>query len=158
VIACPIAEADTALAYERLLDNRVDESTVLDLRVPVLGGEIPFVYRKHRAVGDRFGNSNLWVGLATAEEVFSGDERKLLLAFCRAMKLDLGELDVLRDAGNGRIYVVDVNPTAWGPPRPLRTAHALRAVRAYAAAFTRLVERTVAGGEGDAVHRPGTEA
>ena len=150
VIDCPIAEADPELAYERLVDNRLEEAGFLDLRVPVVGGVIPFVYRKHRPLHDRFSNTNLWVGLAAAEEVFSGGERELLRAFCGAMGLDLGELDVLRDAADGRIYVVDVNPTAWGPPRPLRTADASRAVRAYAAAFVRLAERTIAADEGHA--------
>jgi hypothetical protein len=150
VIDCPVAEADPELAYERLVDNRVDQAALLDLRVPVVGGAIPFVYRKHRPLHDRFSNTNLWVGLAAAEEVFSGDERELLRAFCGAMGLSLGELDVLRDTSDGRIYVVDVNPTAWGPPRPLRTADASRAVRAYAAAFIRLAERTIAADEGHA--------
>ena len=35
-----------------------------------------------------------------------------------------------------------VNPTAWGPPRPLQTAEAIRAVRAYAAALARFTEQT----------------
>ena len=119
----------------RLIDNRTDGGAVEDLRVPVVGGEIPFVYRKHRPFCDRFSNTNLWVGLATAEQVLSEGEQELLRGFCRAMGLDLGELDVLRDAGDTRIYVVDVNPTAWGPPRPLPTAEAIRAVGAYAAAL-----------------------
>jgi hypothetical protein len=31
------------------------------------------------------------------------------------MGLDYGELDVLRDADDGRLYVVDVNTTPFGP-------------------------------------------
>ena len=114
VIDCPIAEADPRLAYERLVDNRTDESTVLDLRVPVVGRELPFVYLKYRPLDDRFSNTNHRVALAAAEEVFSKEERERLRAFSRAMGLDLGELDVLRDTGNGRIYVVDVDPTDVG--------------------------------------------
>ena len=60
------------------------------------------------------------------------------------------QLTVLRDTGDGRIYVVDVNPSAWGPPRPLPTVDAVRAVRAYAAALARLPERAVAADEGHA--------
>jgi len=30
--------------------------------------------------------------------------------------LDYGELDVLRDNDNGKIYIVDVSNTPWGPP------------------------------------------
>ena len=60
----PITEVDPGLAYERLVDNRTDENTVLDLRVPMVGDEIPFVYLKHRPLGDRFSNTNLRIGLA----------------------------------------------------------------------------------------------
>ena len=43
------------------------------------------------------------------------DEVERLLEFCGAIGLDYGELDVLLDNGDGRIYVVDVN-------NPRRTA------------------------------------
>lgn len=33
------------------------------------------------------------------------------------MGLDYGELDILRNNLDGRIYVVDVNKTLWGPPQ-----------------------------------------
>jgi hypothetical protein len=140
VVECPIAEADPALAYELLVDNRAGPGAdaVLDLRVPVVGGEVPFVYLKRRPLGARFGNSNSAVALAEPGDVLLDGELERLGAFCRAMGLDLGELDVLRDRGSGRVYVVDANPTAWGPPRPLRTGAAVRAVRAYAAALARL--------------------
>ena len=43
--------------------------------------------------------------------MLSKDEQAKLLQFCRAIGLDYGELDVLRDNGDGRIYVVDANNT-----------------------------------------------
>ena len=142
VVECPIAEADPALTYQRLLDNRADADTVLDLRVPVVGGEIPFVYRKYRPLRDRFSNANTAVVIAEPADVFSEAERAKLVALARAMGLELGgELDVLRDARDGRIYVVDANWTSWGPPRPMRTSDAVRAVRTYAEALARLAAR-----------------
>ena len=45
------------------------------------------------------------------------------------MHLDYGELDVLRNRDDGLLYIVDVNPTPWGPPNHLsrqETAHAIR--------------------------------
>lgn len=148
VLVCPIAEADPALAYEVLIDNRVDKETVVDFRVPVLGGEIPFVYRKYRSVHARFSNANIAVEVADPAGIFSEGERAKLGRFCEALGLDLGvELDVLRDARDGRIYVVDANWTSWGPPRPLAKVDAVRAVRAYAAALCRLAERTTRGEE-----------
>jgi hypothetical protein len=138
VLDCPVAEVDPALAYQVLVDNRAEDGALREFRVPVIGGEIPFVYVKRRSLGARFSNTNLAVSVVAPGEVFSEPERARLLAFCRAMRLDLVELDVLRDRGDGRVYVVDANRPAWGPPRPMRTADAVRAVRAYAAAFARL--------------------
>jgi hypothetical protein len=141
VLDCPVEAADPGLAYQVLIDNRED-SMVLDHRVPLVGGDIPFVYLKRRPVADRFGNANAAVAVARPEEVFSAEERRGLAAFGREMGLELGgEVDVLRDRGSGRLYVVDSNWTAWGPPRPIAAADAVRAVRAYAAALARLVER-----------------
>ena len=144
VVECPIPAADPALAYELLVDNRAGPGAdaVVDLRVPVVGGEVPFVYLKYRPLGARFGNANSAVALAEPGDVLLDGELERLGAFCQALGLDLGELDVLRDRGSGRVYVVDANPTAWGPPRPLRTGAAVRAVRAYAAALARLAGRT----------------
>lgn len=148
VLMCPIPEADPTLAYEVLIDNRVGEDMIVDFRVPVIGGEIPFVYRKYRPLRARFSNTNAAVEIAEPAEIFSEDERVKLGRFCEAMGLELGvEIDVLRDARDGRIYIVDANCTSWGPPRPLPTGDAVRAVRAYAAALARLVERTAAAGE-----------
>ncbi len=146
VLDCPIAKADPALAYEVLIDNRADGDTVLDLRVPIVGGDIPFVYMKYRPLSTRFSNTNTAVTIAEVDQVFSASEREGIRRFCWATGLDLGEIDVLRDK-DGRVYIVDVNRTAWGPPRPLRTAEAVRAVRLYAAAFARLVERSAAARE-----------
>lgn len=142
LVACPIAEADPELSYQVLVDNRVDRGTVLDFRVPVVGGEIPFVYRKYRPLSDRFGNANEKVAFAQPAQVFSDDERKKLCGVALGMGVELGgELDVLRDAKDGRLYVVDVNWTSWGPPRPMSLTDSLKAVRAYAAALTQRADR-----------------
>lgn len=142
VVHCPIAAAEPGLAYQVLVDNRAGPGMVLDYRVPVVAGEIPFVYVKQRPIEARFGNANAAVDVVASGEVFSAAEQGRLRAFARGMGLALGgELDVLRDAGSGRIYVVDANWTSWGPPRPIATAAAVAAVRAYAAALARLLAR-----------------
>lgn len=142
IVQGPILAPDLALSYQRLIDNRADATTVLDLRVPIVGGAIPFVYRKYRPLTDRFSNANAVVRLARPDEVFSPAECLSLGTFAQAMGLELGgELDVLRDAGDGRIYVVDVNWTSWGPPRPINRRDAVYAVRAYATALARLAAR-----------------
>ena len=57
------------------------------------------------------------------------------------MALDLGELDVLRDASTGRIFIVDVNSMPFGPPRPISLKDGVRAVTLYADAFAHLAEQ-----------------
>jgi hypothetical protein len=51
------------------------------------------------------------------------------------MGLDYGELDVLRDLGDRRIYVVDVNPTPDGPPNHIGAADSEIALARMADAF-----------------------
>ncbi|MFO1067741.1 MAG: hypothetical protein U1E14_04375 [Geminicoccaceae bacterium] len=150
VIRCPIAVADPGLSYQRLVDNRTDDGAVLDFRVPVLGGEIPFVYLKYRPLEGRFRNVNGRVALAETAAVLSAAEQQGIRTFCHAIGLDLGELDVLRDRGDGRIYIVDVNGRPFGPPKPIATGDAVRAVQAYAAAFVGLAERVLAAEAGPA--------
>jgi len=48
--------------------------------------------------------------------VLSEEEADRVQRFCRGMGLDYGELDAVRDASSGRLYVVDVNNTPFGPP------------------------------------------
>ncbi len=104
------------LVYQKLVDNRIDTSTVEDLRCPVVGGKIGLVFVKHRPVDNRFANFNSKVFLACPEDYLNPDERAKLGAFARIMGLDFGGMDVLRDRNDGRIYVVDVNKTDMGPP------------------------------------------
>jgi hypothetical protein len=57
------------------------------------------------------------------------------------MALDLGELDILRDAATGRIFIVDVNRMPFGPPKPIAVRTGIHAVTLYADAFSRLAGR-----------------
>ena len=50
------------------------------------------------------------------KKLFSNQEINLIKKFCKNFKLDFGELDILRDRHTKKIYIVDVNKTAWGPP------------------------------------------
>ena len=87
------------------------------------------MFLKERPVDQRFENLNTRVRLTTAADCFSPDELAKIKAFCRAMRLDWGGLDILRDAADGRIYIVDVNKTDMGPPLPLPIKEKLFAVK-----------------------------
>lgn len=132
VVQCPRPRLP-GYAYQRLIDNSVGND-VLDLRAVIVGSEIPVVYAKRRPIHDRFSNMNKSVALAVAP--FTHEEVNLIRAFCAEMGLDYGEIDILRDK-DGRIYIVDVNKTTFGPPNHLPMPKRLEAIELIAQAFER---------------------
>ncbi len=116
VIDCPIPRIEPGYIYQKLINNEVEGDVVQDIRVPVFRHQIPFVYLKYRKRSDRFSNENEYAEMADVQAHFSTEELERIRLFCRAIGLDYGELDVLRDRDEHRIYIVDVNPTPWGPP------------------------------------------
>ncbi|MDJ0689959.1 MAG: hypothetical protein QNJ41_15760 [Xenococcaceae cyanobacterium MO_188.B32] len=116
IIDCPITKIEAGVVYQKLVDNEVQENAVLDYRVPIFKQEIPLVYKylkKNQTKEQRFYGypSLLSVELAETEEVFSQDEINKIISFCENMGLDYGELDILRDKQDQRIYIVDANNT-----------------------------------------------
>lgn len=139
----PIAPADIRYdqAYQRVIDNSAEDSSfVLDYQVPVHGDQIPLVYLKYRPVETRFLDESTYATVKEPAEVFSKDEIDKLLQFARHMKIDYGELDVLRDKGDRRIYVVDANSTPWGPPRGLEESDRQLALAKMTRSFERLIQ------------------
>lgn len=122
-------------AYQRVIETTAEDGLVTDLRCPTVAGEIPIVFAKRRAAAHRFANENDEVILHEPDAVLSGAERALLARFARAMNLDWGGIDVLRDRRDGRIYVVDVNKTDMGPPTALPLPDKITAIKRLAAAF-----------------------
>ena len=121
--------AEAGRVYQKLIDNRTDDGTVIDLRAPTVFGDIPLLFLKERPINRRFENLNTRVRLADPADYLSLDERAKVNAFCAAMRLDWGGLDILRHAGDGRIYIVDVNKTDMGPPLALPIKDKLSAVK-----------------------------
>lgn len=121
---------------QRLIDNRIDDKNVYDIRVPIIGNRIPFVYIKTRPMGIRFSNANATATITAPENYLSKCEIKDILLFSRSVGLDYGELDVLRDAATGEIFVVDVNNTPSGPPNGLTQNEVMSALREMAWAFS----------------------
>ncbi|MHA7873601.1 MAG: ATP-grasp domain-containing protein [Hyphococcus sp.] len=140
IIQCPVETPDRSLVYQRLVDNTFDGRDHVDIRTPIVGGAIPFVYLKRRTKEARFTNENHRVDLADTDAMLSREEQAKIIAFARAMRLDFGGLDVLRDRADGRIYVVDANKTDMGPPSALSGQGKLKAMRGLADAFAALVD------------------
>ena len=113
VINCPIRpeEIEENYSYQILIDNEVKKGHFQDIRVPIVKGEIPFVFEKMRPLDGRFGTGFHYMIMKEVHEMLSEAEVHNIIAYCDKIKLDIGKLDVLRDQANGRIYIVDVNNT-----------------------------------------------
>lgn len=127
LVQCPTAATLLGVVYQKLINNAVGDE-VQDIRVPVINGELPFVYLKFRSLRYRFSNMNTRATMLSIDSAFTRAEVALIKEFAEKLGLDFGELDVLRDVGDGKIYIVDVNNTPCGPPNHLsktESAHAL---------------------------------
>lgn len=135
LVRAPVARPEPGAVYQRRVDTEVLPGTLEELRTPVVGDAIPFVYVKRRPASDVFGHGPSRAWLAAPDDVMGRAERQQVLGVARGLRLDVGELDVLRDRHDGRLYVVDANRTPWGPPRTLGAREARRAIAVLAAAF-----------------------
>ncbi|WP_225207532.1 ATP-grasp domain-containing protein [Novosphingobium huizhouense] len=136
VLEGPITMPQPGSVYQRLIDNTTDDGMVLDLRTGIVGNEVPYVFLKYRPRDIRFSNDNAYVRLGQPD-LFTPEEKALILRFCRAIGLDIGELDILRDRESGKIYIVDVAKTPHSPSDNFITLGGLKAIRAGALAFRR---------------------
>jgi len=140
IVSCPVDAPRHDRVYQRLVDNTFDGREFIDIRTPVVGGQAPFVYLKRRSRDLRFSNDNHRVDLAPVDAMLSKDELVKIADFTKAIGLDFGGLDVLRDREDGRIYIVDANKTDMGPPSALSAQDKLKAMRGIADAFATLVD------------------
>ena len=114
IVDCPIAAIDPALAYQKLVDT-VEGDQVTDLRTWIVGDRVTAVTVMRRPAATPFADMVTSVSPIAVDQAFSAEEQRLIIAFCRALGLDLGELDILRDRVDGRIYIVDANKTSASP-------------------------------------------
>ncbi|WP_454065148.1 hypothetical protein [Candidatus Nitrospira salsa] len=122
VIDCPMENLRENFVYEKLIHNEVEDGLVEDMRVPIFQNRIPFVYLKYRPVQDRLVDRKHTLSktvMANVSDVLTKEEVAKINAFCKNMRLDYGEIDVLRDRTDQRIYIVDVNNDPAGPPSPI---------------------------------------
>ena len=141
VIECPISTGDVApgYVYQKAIDNRrAGSEGFYEYRVPILGTSLPVVYIKYRPATAQFKAFD-GAEVVSPESVLSETERTRLVAFAEALQMEYGELDVLRDREDGRIYVVDANNTPSGPERGFRPEQSVEALRRLQPAFEALL-------------------
>ena len=139
ILQAPINSIDESCIYQILIDNTVSEKLVMDIRVPVVGAVLEFVYIKYRDISERFKNTTIKTEIAAVDSVFDIDEIRLLNAYCKELRLDFGELDVLRNNDDKKIYVVDINNTPQGPPANISKEDAEFAMNEISYAFEKFV-------------------
>ena len=115
--------------YQRIIDNRAESGLFEDLRVVVIQGQVPVVYRKRKSQDVRYTNKTAEVDLAESpKNVLSDTEIAQIASLSAKMRAEFAELDVLRDREDQRIYCVDLNPTPYGPPAGLPERERSRAL------------------------------
>ena len=144
IIECPVTKPEDGFVYQKLIRNETEDGLVEDMRVPVFFDNTPFVYLKYRSVGDRFidrKHTNTKATIAEVRDVLAPSELKNIHLFAAKLGLDYGELDVLRDNEDRKIYIVDANNTPSGPPSPISEEEGKIAVQRLAQAFEKAFGR-----------------
>jgi hypothetical protein len=132
----PLPARRAGFVYQRLIDGRRD-GQVYATRATVIDGRLVLAYEKWRPHPNWFHGGSV-VAPAAPAELWSVAEIELIARFCRAIGLDYGDVDVLRETASGRIYVVDANRT---PIRPigLPAEHDRRLFATLADAFAEML-------------------
>jgi hypothetical protein len=133
-VQCPTARRP-GYAYQRLVNNTCGDFTE-DIRIPVFGSRIPLVFLRYRPRSGRFSDVYTSSHVAECADLLTDVEVAQINAMCRTLGMDYGELDALRDQDNGVLYVVDANPTPYGPPNQLARTVWDRVIRDLATAFS----------------------
>lgn len=117
VVECPLDNPEEDHVYQKFIDSRRD-GYQREYRTPVIFGQLPMVYVSKRdfpAPGDNAKRVKRHSFIPTPpEQVYSQEEIQQIIAFCAEMGMDLGELDILRDREDGRLYILDANNTPAG--------------------------------------------
>jgi hypothetical protein len=141
IVQGPLPRAEPDHVYQRLIDNSTDTGEVMDIRVPIIGKRIPFVYLKYRPIAARFANVNSRARFEATDVLLTPAEQQQILDLAARVGLDLGEVDVVRDRPTGRIYVIDISNSPYGPPNHIDPVSYHQALHAYCSALLNLLRR-----------------
>ncbi len=134
-IDCPIKEVNPNCIYQLVLDNQNEAGLAVDHRVPVMHGIIPLTYLKIKDWDQRFTNEVVRSELHRPHELFSEEELMMIKMFTAEISADFCELDIIRHKADGKIYIIDVNTTPYGPPAGLPDAQRIEAIALLSDAF-----------------------
>jgi len=129
----PLTEVEPGYLYQRLVTYPTARG-MAEWRMFIVGRKPVAVYRLYAPADDRF-KTGKEPELTNLHEEFSAEERAKIGEFCESIGLDFGNVDVLRDAEDGRIYITDCNNTPTGPAKKFPVRLQLHMVREIARAF-----------------------
>ena len=140
IVEGPLEVREPETVYQRVIDNTTGDGDIAELRATVIGMRRVNVAVRQRPLERRFGHPQRRSTHRRVEDCLSAEEQSLIIAFCRAMCLDFVVLDIARDNGDGRIYILDANKTPYNPPRLLSNLTGIfmahRATRAFREALS----------------------
>ena len=114
IVECPLSSVDPRFVHQRLIDARQGDRTI-EYRVPVVLNSVPLVYLQHKDIPEhRIKTATRQAHVAEVADLFRSDEIERILEFSRLLGMDFGELDILRDKDDGKIYILDANKTPGG--------------------------------------------
>lgn len=102
-----------------MINNENKEWGIYDIRTPIFNQTIPFVLIKCKDESKRFKDSFTSSLIRETSSIFTPSEISQIIEFCKKLKFDYGELDILKDLSDDKIYIIDANNTPWWcPPLP----------------------------------------
>jgi len=130
IIQSPILSdlQDKNKVYQKVINNIYNDFAI-DYRVVWIKDDIALTYVKYALKINRFKSKTVYSKVEPAKKLFSHQEINLIKNFCKNFQLDFGELDILRDRQTKKIYIVDVNKTAWGPPDKIALKDGKKAIQ-----------------------------
>lgn len=140
VIRCPLKTIEENSVYQRLINNIVDKKFVQEIAAPFFAGSIPFAYMKYKLLDNRFDNCNLRIEITEFEKLVSQEEKEKIIIFCKKMRLDCGELEMIRDADDKRLYIIDINSTPIGPAGYISPSQRITALKKIAENFEKVFD------------------
>jgi len=124
--------------YQRFIEAIDDSGMLVDMRISIIGKDIPVVRTRFWGFDGRHLRSDCRTAIVqAASDVLSPAEAGLLLELVGRLGVDFGEVDALRDPVDGRLYVVDLNRTPTGPNQGLAQPERLEVIDRLARAFDR---------------------
>lgn len=111
IIRGPISNKKSGKIYQMLIDNRVDNGKLEEMRFSFIKGKCIYAWKKFRPGSDMFGQKCRCVLFRHPLDIVDRIEMKNLELFVLNFDTPYCEIDVLRHS-DGKIYVIDVNNVA----------------------------------------------